>query len=124
MATTTPTFENYRQVDTTINFILINLQHSRAATHNLTQVIEEGAADIIFVQEPYTVQNRPAGIPHKYKIFNSGTGKNSGPGGSSGKALGCELDGPGSIPGVRGVEIFLYTFVSRLVLGSTRPPIK
>ena len=46
------------------------------------------------------------------------------PGGSSGKALGCGLDGPGSIPGVRGVEIFLHTFVSRLVLGSTQPPIK
>ena len=47
-----------------------------------------------------------------------------GPGGSSGKALSCGLDGPGSIPGVRGVEIFLHTFVSRLVLGSTQPPIK
>ena len=34
------------------------------------------------------------------------------------------LDGPGSIPGVGGVEIFLSTFVSNLVLGSTQPPIK
>ena len=48
----------------------------------------------------------------------------SGPGGSSGKALGCGLDGPGSILGVGGVEIFLHTFVSRLALGSTQPPIK
>ena len=30
----------------------------------------------------------------------------SGPGGSSGKALSYELDGPGSIPGVGGMEIF------------------
>ena len=47
-----------------------------------------------------------------------------GSGGSSGKALGCGLDGPGSIPGVGGVEIFLHSFVSRLTLGSTQPPIK
>ena len=47
-----------------------------------------------------------------------------GPGSSSGKALSYGLDGPGSIPGVRGVEIFLHSFVSRLVLGSTQPPIK
>ena len=46
------------------------------------------------------------------------------PGGSSGKALSYGLDGPGSIPSVGGVEIFLRSFVSRLVLGSTQPPIK
>ena len=47
-----------------------------------------------------------------------------GPGSSSGKALGCGLDDPGSIQGVGGVEIFLHTFMPRLVLGSTQPPIK
>ena len=47
-----------------------------------------------------------------------------GPGNSSGKALGYGLDGPGSIPGVGGVEIFLRSFVSRLVLRFTQPPIK
>ena len=46
------------------------------------------------------------------------------PGSSSGKVLGYRLGGPGSIPGVGEVEIFLHTFVSRLVLGSTQPPIK
>ena len=45
---------------------------------------------------------------------------NEGPGCSSGKALGYGLNGPGSIPGVGGV----HSFVSRLVLGSTQPPIK
>ena len=39
-------------------------------------------------------------------------------------ALGYGLDGPGSIPGVGVVEIFLHSFVSRLALGSTQPPIK
>ena len=48
----------------------------------------------------------------------------SGPGGSSGKELSCGLDGPGSIMGVGGVEIFLHSLVSRLALGSTQPPIK
>ena len=47
-----------------------------------------------------------------------------GAGSSSSKALGYGLDGPGSIPGVGGVEIFLRSFVSRLVLESTQPPIK
>ena len=43
-----------------------------------------------------------------------------GPGSSSGKALDYGLDGYG----VGGVEIFLQSFVSRLVLGCTQPPIK
>ena len=47
-----------------------------------------------------------------------------GPGGSSSKALGYGLDGPGSIPGVGGVENFLHSFMSRLVLESTQTPIK
>ena len=38
-------------------------------------------------------------------------------------ALDYELDGPSSIAGVGGVEIFLYYCVSRLVLRSTQPPI-
>ena len=47
-----------------------------------------------------------------------------GPGSSSGKALGYGLDGPGSILGVGGVEIFLHSFMSRLVLRSIQLPIK
>ena len=47
-----------------------------------------------------------------------------GSGSSSGKALAYGLNGPGSIPGVGRVEIFLHSFVSELVLGSTQPPIK
>ena len=44
--------------------------------------------------------------------------------GSSGKALGYGLDGPGSISGVGGGGDFLQSFVSRLLLGSTQPSIK
>ena len=41
-----------------------------------------------------------------------------------GQVLSYGLDGLGLIPGVGGVEILLHSFVSRLVLGSTQPPIK
>ena len=37
---------------------------------------------------------------------NAGTDKEGGPGGSSGKAFSYRLDGPSSIPGVGGMEIF------------------
>ena len=47
-----------------------------------------------------------------------------GPDNSSGKALGYGLDNPGSIPCVGRVEIFLHSFVSRLVLGFIQPPIR
>ena len=56
--------------------------------------------------------------------FSGSIGSGGGPGSSSGKALGYGLDGPGSIPGDGGVEIFLRSFMSRLVLRSTQPPIK
>ena len=39
-------------------------------------------------------------------VINRTPRNDNGPGGSSGKALGYRLDGPGSIPGVGGVEIF------------------
>ena len=42
----------------------------------------------------------------------------------SDKALGYGLGGPGSIPGVGGIKIFLHSLVSTLVLGSTQPRIK
>ena len=47
-----------------------------------------------------------------------------GPGSSTGKELGYRMDGPGSIPGVWEVKIFLRSFVSRQVLGFTQLPIK
>ena len=45
-------------------------------------------------------------------------------GSSSGKALGYGLDGLGSILDGGGMEIFVHYFVSKLVVGSTQPPIK
>ena len=63
--------------------------------------------------------------------MNSGVNKSlsfnlcvCGPDGTSGEALDYGPEGPGSIPGVGGVEIFLLLFVSRLVLGPTQSPVK
>ena len=45
-------------------------------------------------------------------------------GSPSGRVLGYRLDGPGSNPGGGGTEIFLQSFLPRLVLGSSQLPIK
>jgi len=39
------------------------------------KVIEREEPDIIFVQEPYEYQNKPAGIDKKYRTFTAGQGK-------------------------------------------------
>lgn len=52
-----------------------NLQHSRAATLNLTKLITESNIDIAFLQEPYLHGNKPTGMPTNYKIFSSDKGK-------------------------------------------------
>jgi endonuclease/exonuclease/phosphatase family metal-dependent hydrolase len=53
----------------------VNLQHSRVATSNLTQVIQQYNIDIVFLQEPYTVHNRVAGFPKCLKILTQGEGR-------------------------------------------------
>ena len=47
-----------------------------------------------------------------------------GPGDSSGKALSYRLEGHGFDPGDGRVEISLHSFVSRMALTPTQPPIK
>jgi hypothetical protein len=53
----------------------LNLQHSRAATDNLMQIISAERIGIAVIQEPYLYQNRPLGISKAYRIFTSGEGK-------------------------------------------------
>jgi hypothetical protein len=50
----------------------MNLQHSRIAASNLTQVIIQYNVDIAFGQEPYTLNNNVAGFPKSFKIFTHG----------------------------------------------------
>jgi hypothetical protein len=57
---------------TGIKFIRVNLQHSRAATANLMKAVAEDETDVIFVQEPHTIQGKLIGISTIHKIFTSG----------------------------------------------------
>ena len=52
----------------------MNLQHSRVATSNLTEIIQYNI-DIAFVQEPYIVHNRVAGFSKGLKILTHGEGR-------------------------------------------------
>ena len=60
---------------TTIKCAQLNLQHSRTATYNLTQLILQNNIDVAFVQEPYTVLNNVAGFPKSFRIFTHGGGR-------------------------------------------------
>ena len=59
-------------LQTQIQCVQINLQHSRTATDNLVKFTTENGIDILALQEPYTFKNKTAGIPTKYKIFAAG----------------------------------------------------
>jgi hypothetical protein len=52
----------------------LNLQHSKTATYNLTQLILHNI-DVAFVQEPYIVLNNVAGFPKSFRIFAHGNGR-------------------------------------------------
>jgi len=53
----------------------VNLQHSRVATSNLTQIVIQYNVDIAFVQELYTSHNNVAGFPKGFKMFAHGEGR-------------------------------------------------
>jgi hypothetical protein len=58
-----------------IKCVQLNVQHSRVATSNLTQIITNNNIDIAFVQEPYTIHNKVAGFPKGFRIFAQGGGR-------------------------------------------------
>jgi len=53
----------------------VNLQHNRAATNNLVQMMSENQIDLAFVQEPYSIRNNLAGIPKLLRTYLSGNGR-------------------------------------------------
>jgi len=61
--------DNNQQV--MIRCIQINLQHSRVATDNLMNLIQQDHTDIVFVQEPYLLQNKIAGITRTHSTYIS-----------------------------------------------------
>jgi len=52
----------------------LNLQHSRTATYNLTQLILHNI-DVAFVQNPYIVLNNVAEFPKSFRIFAHRNGR-------------------------------------------------
>jgi Holliday junction resolvasome RuvABC ATP-dependent DNA helicase subunit len=50
----------------------VNLQHSKAGTENLMQVITTEKIEIALIQEPYLFQGRPLGITSRYRTFTAG----------------------------------------------------
>jgi hypothetical protein len=52
------------------------LQNSRLPTDNLRRIIEEDSTGILCIQEPYTIQNKIAGLSKNYKFFASRGGRN------------------------------------------------
>ena len=70
-ATTTTKFEEKLG----IRCIQLNLRHSRAATSNLMKMVTENDTDILFIQQPYTIQGKLIGIPTKYRKYTAGEGR-------------------------------------------------
>ena len=50
-------------------------QHSRTATSNVGQLINQHNVDITYVQEPYTINSKLAGLPRFHKVYKSGDGR-------------------------------------------------
>ena len=58
-----------------INCFQINLQHSRTATSNLGQLINQHNVDITYVQELYIINNKFAGLPRFHRVYTFGDGR-------------------------------------------------
>ena len=66
---------NYPSRNVKLKCLQVNLQHSRVAASNLTQIIIQYNIDVAFVQEPYTLRNSVAGFPKSFKIHTQGEGR-------------------------------------------------
>ena len=66
---------NNNQVQKEISCIQINLQHSRIATDSLMWQIAKDGVNIAIIQEPYTINNKVAGISKRFRIFQCGEGR-------------------------------------------------
>jgi len=70
-----PRRANTTKKQTEIKCVQLNLQHSRTATYNLTQLILHNNIDVAFVQELYIVLNNEAGFRKPFRIFAHGNGR-------------------------------------------------
>jgi hypothetical protein len=53
----------------------VNLQHKRAATKNLVQMMSERQIDLAFLQVLYIIHNHLAGIPKSLRTYVGGNGR-------------------------------------------------
>ena len=63
------------KLKTRLKCLQLNTQHSRSATDNLTKIINEEGTDIVFIQEPYNINNIAVGLPRSCAVFTSGAGR-------------------------------------------------
>jgi len=49
----------------------VNLQHKRAATNNLVQMMSENQIDLAFIEEPYIISNNLPGILKSFRTYVS-----------------------------------------------------
>lgn len=63
------------QMSQQIKCYQINIQHSKAATANLMQLISTDKIGIALIQEPYQYQGKLTGITKGYRTFSCGEGK-------------------------------------------------
>jgi hypothetical protein len=63
------------RINTRLKCLQINLQHSRAATDNLTKIANEEGIDIVCIQEPYNISNKVVGLPRSCAVLASGAGR-------------------------------------------------
>jgi hypothetical protein len=62
---------NHININTDARCMQINLQHSGVATDNIMNLIQQDHIDIVFVQEPYLIQNKTAGITRTHRTYIS-----------------------------------------------------
>jgi len=53
----------------------VNLQHKRAATSNLVQMMNKNQRDLAFVPELYIIRNNLGGIPKSVRTYVCGNGR-------------------------------------------------
>jgi hypothetical protein len=66
---------NNNQIPQQIKFYQVNVQHSKAATANLMQMISTDKIGMALIQEPYQYQGKLTGITKGYRTFTCGEGK-------------------------------------------------
>ncbi|KAJ4438366.1 hypothetical protein ANN_14308 [Periplaneta americana] len=49
------------------------IKHKKVATTNLANMVRESNIDLAFIQEPYTINNKVAGIPKTYRTYSNGS---------------------------------------------------